>query len=137
MLRRLTLGQPLAFAPYSTFVESPLPWDVVALALDVLRGEAHGSREGPHTVELVMQNANFSEGLARQWLRRVYWKVAPPAPGELAELTRTLQAFVPASGVSGSAHHDQGAHCRTVLAHHTHEIGAGGQVPGQVNGHGC
>lgn len=69
---------------------------VVERALDVLRAKAHGLLEGPHTVELVMQNAGFSEGLAREWLRHVRWKVATPGPGMLEELTRTLQAYVPA-----------------------------------------
>jgi len=60
-------------------------------SLAVLRSEAMALREDQRSVELVMRNAGFNEELAREWLGHVRWHVAPPRPGELVTLIRTLR----------------------------------------------
>jgi hypothetical protein len=69
-------------------------------ALSVLRDEAAALPNDPHTVELVMRNADFGEELAREWLRHVRWKVERPEPETFTALVATLRALelVPAHG---------------------------------------
>ncbi|MFT3884093.1 MAG: ABC transporter substrate-binding protein [Flavobacteriales bacterium] len=66
---------------------------VMQAALSVLRDEAASLPSDPHSVELVMRNADFSEELAREWLRHVRWKVERPDAADFATLIRTLLAL--------------------------------------------
>lgn len=81
----------------------------IELAMSVLRSEAEALKDGPHTVELVMQNAGFSEELAHVWLRNVRWKVAPLEAGALDELTETLRTLRLVEGRNGQAPADPGS----------------------------
>lgn len=74
--------------------------DVLDRALTILRREARSLVDDPHSVELVMRNADFSEQLAREWLRHVRWQVGRPDPRTLRTLVDTLRALelVPAQG---------------------------------------
>lgn len=60
-------------------------------ALGVVRREVEAMRPGPHTVELVMANAGFSEARAKEWLKHVHWSVGHLHPDALQVLTSTLQ----------------------------------------------
>lgn len=63
----------------------------VARTLRVLREEAERSVDEPHMVELVMQNAGFSEALAKDWLANVRWRMDPPSSSGLNGLMDTLE----------------------------------------------
>lgn len=63
----------------------------VARTLRVLREEAERSVDEPHMVELVMQNAGFSEALAKDWLAHVRWRMDPPSSTGLNGLKDTLE----------------------------------------------
>ena len=65
--------------------------EVIEQSLAILRSEAEALKDGPHTAELVMQNAGFSEELAHEWLQHARWKVAPPEAGAFDNLTATLR----------------------------------------------
>lgn len=67
--------------------------NAIERALTILRSEAEALKDGPHTAELVMQNAGFSEDLAHEWLRHVRWKVAPQQNGTLDALIETLHTL--------------------------------------------
>lgn len=73
---------------------------VMRAALSVLRDEAAALTTDPHSVELVMRNADFGKKLAREWLRHVRWKVERPEPEAFTVLVETLRALelVPAHG---------------------------------------
>lgn len=63
----------------------------VVRTLRVLREEAERSVDEPHMVELVMQNAGFSEALAKDWLANVHWRMDPPTSTGLNGLKDTLE----------------------------------------------
>lgn len=70
---------------------------VVNNALAVLRAEIQGMERGPHLVELVMQNAGFTEARAKEWLKHVHWAVDKPRPASFGSLVERLRrlALVP------------------------------------------
>lgn len=79
---------------------------VIDNALAVLREEVKAmkrarlpGRQGPHLVELVMQNAGFSEARAKEWLKHVHWSVAKPRPASFDALVERLRRLelVPAN----------------------------------------
>ena len=65
--------------------------------LVLLAREVADLRTGPHVVELVMQNAGFSEERAREWLRQVKWELGHADPASFANLMEVLRelALVP------------------------------------------
>ena len=71
---------------------------VIDDALSVLRKEVKAMTRGPHLVELVMQNAGFSEARAKEWLKHVHWSVEQPKPARFDTLVVRLRklALVPA-----------------------------------------
>lgn len=60
-------------------------------ALAVLNGGVQGMKRGPHLVELVMQNAGFSEARAKEWLKHVHWSVGKPRPASFKTLVERLR----------------------------------------------
>ncbi|MDX9750231.1 MAG: ABC transporter substrate-binding protein [Flavobacteriales bacterium] len=72
--------------------------------LVLLAREVADLRTGPHVVELVMQNAGFSEERAREWLEGVEWRLDQPSYLRLSALVGTLQALklVPSEKAQGS-----------------------------------
>lgn len=74
--------------------------DAMDRTLAVLAEEAASLQGDAHSVELVMQNAGFSEELAQEWLRHVCWKVERPDPATFTALVGTLHdlGLIPPDG---------------------------------------
>lgn len=74
---------------------------VIDNALAVLRAEVKAMKRGPHLVDLVMQNAGFSEARAKEWLKHVHWSVGKPKPASFDALVERLRRLelVPQGGL--------------------------------------
>jgi ABC-type nitrate/sulfonate/bicarbonate transport system substrate-binding protein len=78
-----------------SFVQDHGAW--IDRVLDVLHKETETLKRGPHLVDLVMQNAAFSEARAKEWLKHVHWSVGKPKPASFHTLVERLRrlALVP------------------------------------------